>query len=153
MILLRIYRQWIYAQNKIGHGTDETVSVIEKTKRYLNLQGVFWTCLSFQGGSQQGLDSVGRGNTGAAVGIGSLKREPSYPDFSRYRNIGPPSDGASDTASTSSLFPGEYTGPKLFVKPSAKSNRSIILNALNVVLAGAVNADTKKRATNVSKKI
>ncbi|XP_022697560.1 patronin-like isoform X2 [Varroa jacobsoni] len=100
------------------------------------------------GGSQQGLDSVGRGNTGAAVGIGSLKREPSYPDFSRYRNIGPPSDGASDTASTSSLFPGEYTGPKLFVKPSAKSNRSIILNALNVVLAGAVNADTKKRATN-----
>ncbi|XP_028968075.1 patronin [Galendromus occidentalis] len=97
------------------------------------------------GGSQQGLDSVGRG------GVSGLKREPSYPDFSRYRSGigGPPSDGASDTASTSSsLFPGEYTGPKLFVKPSAKSNRSIILNALNVVLAGAVNADTKKRATN-----
>ena len=104
----------------------------------------------FQGGSQQGLDSVGR------VGVAGLKREPSYPDFSRYRSGlgGPPSDGASDTASTSSsLFPGEYTGPKLFVKPSAKSNRSIILNALNVVLAGAVNADTKKRATNVSKQL
>lgn len=104
------------------------------------------SCVLFQGGSQQGLDSVGRAVTG-----GSLKREPSYSEFSRYRGVGPPSDGASDTASTSSLFPPDYNGPKLFVKPSAKSNKSIILNALNVVLAGAVNADTKKRATNVSK--
>lgn len=63
---------------------------------------------------------------------------------------GAASDGASDTASTtSSLLPygctGEYTGPKLFVKPTAKSNRGIVLNAVNTVLAGAVNADTKAK--------
>ncbi|CAN7989514.1 unnamed protein product, partial [Ixodes hexagonus] len=40
---------------------------------------------------------------------------------------------------------GDYTGPKLFVKPTAKSNRGIILNAINTVLAGAVNAETKRR--------
>ncbi|GFQ68573.1 patronin [Trichonephila clavata] len=59
---------------------------------------------------------------------------------------GPSSDGASDTASNgSSAAAGDYTGPKLFVKPAAKSNRGIIINAINTVLAGAVNEDTKKK--------
>lgn len=55
------------------------------------------------------------------------------------------SDGASDAGSTFS----EYTGPKLFVKPTQKSNRGIILNAINVVLAGAVNASIKKKVLEV----
>ncbi|CAG2108321.1 unnamed protein product [Medioppia subpectinata] len=59
--------------------------------------------------------------------------------YSRFR--GPPSDGASDAGSVYT----EYTGPKLFVKPSQKSNKILILNAINVVLAGAVNNDTKKK--------
>jgi hypothetical protein len=63
--------------------------------------------------------------------------------LSRFR--GPPSDGASDAGSTFS----EYTGPKLFVKPSQKSNKVLILNAINVVLAGAVNSDTKKKVLEV----
>ncbi|XP_054168829.1 patronin-like [Oppia nitens] len=61
--------------------------------------------------------------------------------FSRFR--GPPSDGASDAGSVYA----EYTGPKLFVKPSQKSNKTLILNAINVVLAGAVNAETKRKVS------
>jgi calmodulin-regulated spectrin-associated protein len=71
---------------------------------------------------------------------------PSFPSgfmLSKFR--GPPSDGASDAGSTFS----EYTGPKLFVKPSQKSNKVLILNAINVVLAGAVNSDTKKKVLEV----
>ncbi|OTF70477.1 hypothetical protein BLA29_012379, partial [Euroglyphus maynei] len=48
---------------------------------------------------------------------------------------------------TSSSFFQEYNGPKLFVKPSQKSNKALILNAINVVLAGTVNADTNRRVT------
>lgn len=62
----------------------------------------------------------------------------------RYKG-GPSSDGASDAGSTFS----EYTGPKLYVKPTAKSNRGIITNAINVVLAGAVNANLKKKVLEV----
>ncbi|RWS27152.1 calmodulin-regulated spectrin-associated protein 2-like protein [Leptotrombidium deliense] len=51
------------------------------------------------------------------------------------------SDGDSDSCSMLS----EYTGPKLFVKPTQKSNRGLILNALNVVLGGPANADARKR--------
>ncbi|XP_053205169.1 patronin-like [Panonychus citri] len=58
----------------------------------------------------------------------------------RYKG-GPSSDGASDAGSTFS----EYTGPKLYVKPTSKSNRGIIVNAINVVLAGAVNNNLKKK--------
>lgn len=62
------------------------------------------------------------------------------------KDTGPSSDGTSDTASTtSSAVAAEYTGPKLFVKPAAKSNRGIIVNAINTVLAGAVNAETKRK--------
>lgn len=62
------------------------------------------------------------------------------------RNRGTPSDGLSDTSSTiSSAWTSEYTGPKLFVKPATKSNRGIITNAVNTVLAGAVNAETKRK--------
>ncbi|PRD28243.1 UNVERIFIED_CONTAM: Patronin [Trichonephila clavipes] len=62
------------------------------------------------------------------------------------RNRSTPSDGLSDSSSTvSSAWASEYTGPKLFVKPSTKSNRSIVTNAVNTVLAGAVNAETKRK--------
>ncbi|CAL1278190.1 unnamed protein product [Larinioides sclopetarius] len=62
------------------------------------------------------------------------------------RNRSTPSDGLSDSSSTvSSAWASEYTGPKLFVKPSTKSNRSIVTNAVNTVLAGAVNSETKRK--------
>lgn len=55
----------------------------------------------------------------------------------------------SSTGPTSNTF-YEYNGPKLFVKPSQKSNKTLILNAINVVLAGAVNAETNRRVAEVS---
>ncbi|GBN50643.1 Patronin, partial [Araneus ventricosus] len=62
------------------------------------------------------------------------------------RNRSTPSDGLSDSSSTvSSAWASEYTGPKLFVKPSTKSNRNIVINAVNTVLAGAVNSETKRK--------
>ena len=70
---------------------------------------------------------------------------PSMPPLYQ-RNRGPPSDGASDVGSNFS----EYTGPRLYVKPSQKSNRGIILNAINVVLAGSVNAVQKQKVIEVS---
>lgn len=69
---------------------------------------------------------------------------PSMPPLFRAR--GPPSEAGSDVGSTFS----EYNGPKLFVKPSQKTNRVIIVNAINSVLAGTVNADMKKKCLEVS---
>jgi len=59
------------------------------------------------------------------------------------RRAGLASDNASDTCSTTSTM--EYTGPKLFKQPTSKSNRNIVINAINTSLAGAVNMDTKQR--------
>lgn len=43
-----------------------------------------------------------------------------------------------------------FIGPKLFVKPSSKSNRHIIINAISqCVLAGPVNADQKNKILEV----
>lgn len=50
---------------------------------------------------------------------------------------------------SSNFFSTEYNGPKLFVKPSQKSNKTLILNAINVVLAGAVNAESNRRVADV----
>ncbi|CAG5134250.1 unnamed protein product, partial [Candidula unifasciata] len=63
-------------------------------------------------------------------------------------SLGAPSssqDSGSETGSGSN--PGsDYAGPKLFVKPSAKSNRHIIVNAIShCCLAGSVNTDLKNR--------
>jgi len=62
-----------------------------------------------------------------------------------YQRRGPPSDGGSEGSAFS-----EYNGPKLYVKPVQKSNRGIILNAINIVLGGTVNADMKKHVLEVS---
>lgn len=101
------------------------------------------------------LDSLNSGSTST-----SSRDRPKSPNSSlpHHRNANlqipegsnPSSDGASDTASNgSSAAAIDYTGPKLFVKPTAKSNRGIIINAINTVLAGAVNADTKKKVLEV----
>lgn len=66
------------------------------------------------------------------------------PSLMLGRHRGPPSD-SSDFGSTFS----EYTGPKLYVKPSQKSNKILIINAINVVLAGAVHNETKRKVIQV----
>ncbi|KAK7489164.1 hypothetical protein BaRGS_00019542, partial [Batillaria attramentaria] len=86
------------------------------------------------------------GNQGA-----STYRRPPSPDLYRLRRGGPRShDSSSDTGSHTGSHSGsnasEYTGPKLFVKPSAKSNRHIIINAIShCCLAGCVNTDMKNK--------
>lgn len=56
---------------------------------------------------------------------------------------------ANTGPTSSNFYSTEYNGPKLFVKPSQKSNKALILNAINVVLAGAVNADVNRRVVEV----
>lgn len=61
-----------------------------------------------------------------------------------------PSRGAFEAPSD------EYTGPKLYVKPSQKqkSNRTIIINAVShCCLAGVVNTDNKNKVLEVRKLI
>ncbi|GAB0090124.1 Patronin [Sergentomyia squamirostris] len=54
-------------------------------------------------------------------------------------------DGASDISSTPSSIL-EYSGPKLYKQPQAKSNRGIILNAVEYcVFPGIVNRDAKQK--------
>ncbi|XP_037947366.1 patronin isoform X4 [Teleopsis dalmanni] len=54
-------------------------------------------------------------------------------------------DGSSDISPTNNSMM-EYSGPKLYKQPAAKSNRSIILNAVEYcVFPGAVNRDAKQK--------
>ena len=73
------------------------------------------------------MTSPSAGSTGHLTQFGM----PSMPPLFRAR--GPPSEAGSDVGSA---FGSEYNGPKLFVKPSQKTNRVIIINAINSVLAG-----------------
>ncbi|XP_023172488.2 patronin isoform X6 [Drosophila hydei] len=54
-------------------------------------------------------------------------------------------DGSSDTSLTANAIM-EYSGPKLYKQPAAKSNRGIILNAVEYcVFPGAVNREAKQK--------
>ncbi|KAH1013384.1 hypothetical protein HUJ04_002378 [Dendroctonus ponderosae] len=54
-------------------------------------------------------------------------------------------DGSSDISSTPSSMM-DYTGPRLYKQPATKSNRSIMLNAVEYcVFPGVVNREAKKR--------
>jgi len=78
-----------------------------------------------------------RGGVTSPSGPGSLP--PGL--VSRRSNYG--DDGASDTSSMASY---DYRGPRLFKQPATKSNRSIMLNAVEYcVFPGAVNREAKQR--------
>jgi len=72
-----------------------------------------------------------------------------------YRRRGPGGeycdDGASDISSTSGFSAFGYrSGTRLYREPASKSNRTIILNAIEyVVFPGVVNADTRNRVLDV----
>ncbi|XP_060592189.1 calmodulin-regulated spectrin-associated protein 1-like isoform X2 [Ruditapes philippinarum] len=72
---------------------------------------------------------------------GLTHRRPPSPDI--YRPRGQRSNESSEAGSAHG---GEYSGPKLYVKPSAKSNRHIIINAIShCCLAGSVNTEQKNK--------
>ncbi|XP_005113257.2 calmodulin-regulated spectrin-associated protein 1 [Aplysia californica] len=85
---------------------------------------------------------------GASPGPPSTYRRPPSPDMYRLRQQRQPAnsqDSGSETGS-GSYQGSEFAGPKLYVKPSAKSNRHIIVNAIShCCLAGCVNTDMKNK--------
>lgn len=83
------------------------------------------------------------GVDGKSLAFGGLThRRPPSPDLYRTKKVQKNNEG-SDAGSAHS---GEYAGPKLFVKPSAKSNRHIIINAIShCCLAGSVNTEQKNK--------
>merc|ERR1719220_3425120 len=82
------------------------------------------------------------------IGPGSL------PGYARRRGGGDYDDGASDISSTSG-FGSAYgyrsgSRTRLYREPTTKSNRTIVLNAIEyVVFPGVVNADTRNRVLDV----
>uniref|UniRef100_A0A0K2TD84 Patronin n=1 Tax=Lepeophtheirus salmonis TaxID=72036 RepID=A0A0K2TD84_LEPSM len=107
----------------------------------------------YYGGSMRDLSGRQLGRTRKAsssshIGPGSL------PGYSRRSRVGGGDfdDGASDISSTASGFSayGYRPGTRLYREPATKSNRPIILNAIEfVVFPGVVNAETRNRVLNV----
>ncbi|KAG8556100.1 hypothetical protein GDO81_017922 [Engystomops pustulosus] len=101
-------------------------------------------------------------NTGDNESVNSGKRTPSpfrsesvegflSPGRSGSRNGEKDWENASTTSSVASAT--EYTGPKLYKEPSAKSNKYIIQNAIShCCLAGKVNEGQKNKILEVSAK-
>ncbi|XP_046362508.2 calmodulin-regulated spectrin-associated protein 1-like isoform X6 [Haliotis rufescens] len=78
---------------------------------------------------------------------GMTYRRPPSPDLYRLQQRRNRSNDSSETGSNAG---SDYTGPKLFVKPSSKSNRNIIMNAIShCCLAGCVNTDTKNKVLEI----
>ncbi|XP_070491304.1 patronin isoform X6 [Chironomus tepperi] len=75
-------------------------------------------------------------------GPGSLP----HPSLMSKRRVIGYDDGASDISSTQSSIFGDYNGPRLYKQPAAKSNRGILLNAVEYcVFPGVVNRDAKQK--------
>ncbi|XP_055916427.1 patronin [Eupeodes corollae] len=107
-------------------------------------------------------DSLAMKNTGAgratpprrapSPGMGSSGRHMPSPTgpgslppglVSKRRGI---EDSSSDISSSNPNSIMEYSGPKLYKQPAAKSNRGIILNAVEYcIFPGAVNRDSKQK--------
>lgn len=86
-----------------------------------------------------GTSSAGGRHMPSPTGPGSLP--PGL--VSKRRGI---EDSSSDISSSNPNSIMEYSGPKLYKQPAAKSNRGIILNAVEYcIFPGAVNRDSKQK--------
>lgn len=104
----------------------------------------------YYGGSMRDLNNgYGRPRKSSSVshlGPGSL------PGYRRRAGLhGEYDDGASDISSTSGFSAFGYrSGTRLYREPATKSNRTIILNAIEyVVFPGVVNQETRNRVLDV----
>ncbi|KAI7812795.1 calmodulin-regulated spectrin-associated protein 1-B isoform X1 [Triplophysa rosa] len=96
-------------------------------------------------------DSVNSGGAGSQRG----ESVESFPGFSRHssRTTERDWDNGSTASSITSTSMAEYTGPKLFKEPSAKSNKPIIHNAIShCCLAGKVNEPQKNSILEILEK-
>lgn len=106
----------------------------------------------YYGGSMRDLSSRHgnrrKSSSASHIGPGSL------PGYARRHHRGDYDDGASDISSTSG-FGSAYgyrsgSRTRLYREPASKSNRTIVLNAIEfVVFPGVVNADTRNRVLDV----
>ncbi|XP_065163737.1 patronin isoform X3 [Atheta coriaria] len=99
------------------------------------------------------------GDTDSGLGRATPPRRAPSPGMGPMRHLTSPSgpgslpgmmtkrrfdDGSSDLSSTSSMM--DYTGPRLYKQPTTKSNRGIMLNAVEYcVFPGVVNKEAKSR--------
>ncbi|XP_021371449.1 calmodulin-regulated spectrin-associated protein 1-B-like isoform X2 [Mizuhopecten yessoensis] len=85
---------------------------------------------------------------GKALAYGGIThRRPPSPDlYNRGRRSKATTESSDTGSNTGSNTGSDYAGPKLFVKPSSKSNRHIIINAIShCCLAGCVNSELKAK--------
>jgi len=94
------------------------------------------------GGSLRGLGHIGRSKSNSASNLGPG----SLPLGIRHRAARDFDDNASDVSSTTSGYRSGRGSAKLFREPVSKSNRPIIMNAVEyVVFPGVVNKETRMR--------
>eukprot|EP00092_Neocalanus_flemingeri_P024704 GFUD01026793.1.p1 GENE.GFUD01026793.1~~GFUD01026793.1.p1 ORF type:complete len:668 (-),score=194.26 GFUD01026793.1:41-2044(-) len=94
------------------------------------------------GGSLRGLGHIGRSKSSSASNLGPG----SLPLGIRHRPARDFDDNASDVSSTTSGYRSGRGSAKLFREPVSKSNRPIIMNAVEyVVFPGVVNKETRMR--------
>lgn len=94
------------------------------------------------GGSLRGLGHIGRSKSSSASNLGPG----SLPLGIRHRAARDFDDNASDVSSTTSGYRSGRGSAKLFREPVSKSNRPIIMNAVEyVVFPGVVNKETRTR--------
>ncbi|KAL1491179.1 hypothetical protein ABEB36_011818 [Hypothenemus hampei] len=103
------------------------------------------------GDTDSGLGRATPPRRAPSPGMGGLRHLPSpsgpgsLPGFMSKGRQRVFDDGSSDISSTPSSMM-DYTGPRLYKQPATKSNRSIMLNAVEYcVFPGVVNRDAKKR--------
>ncbi|XP_068904602.1 patronin isoform X7 [Tenebrio molitor] len=135
-----------------------------KYSNYQNFKGRKSSSLMNLYGSSTDQDSLAYryGDTDSGLGRATPPRRAPSPGMGSMRHLTSPSgpgslpglmtkgrrifdDGSSDISSTPSSMM-DYTGPRLYKQPATKSNRGIMLNAVEYcVFPGVVNREAKKR--------
>ncbi|XP_044267984.1 patronin isoform X7 [Tribolium madens] len=135
-----------------------------KYSNYQNFKGRKSSSMMNLYGSSTDQDSLAYryGDTDSGLGRATPPRRAPSPGMGSMRHLTSPSgpgslpglmskgrrifdDGSSDISSTPSSMM-DYTGPRLYKQPATKSNRGIMLNAVEYcVFPGVVNREAKKR--------
>nr|XP_022901823.1 patronin-like isoform X1 [Onthophagus taurus] len=133
-----------------------------KYSTYQNFKGRKSNSMMNLYGSSTDQDSLAYryGDTDSGLGRATPPRRAPSPGMGPMRHLPSPSgpgslpglmskrrifdDGSSDISSSSSMM--DYTGPRLYKQPATKSNRGIMLNAVEYcVFPGVVNKEAKQK--------
>ncbi|XP_037895535.1 patronin isoform X3 [Glossina fuscipes] len=140
--------------------TVKEPNVVERGRTLSRISVAKGSSLNFRGRKSNSLMNLCDSGIGRATpprrapspGMATLSRQmpsPSGPGslppglISKRRGM---DDGSSDVSSSTPNSMMDYSGPKLYKQPAAKSNRGIILNAVEYcVFPGAVNREAKQK--------